>query len=585
MRTYYLALVDKTDSTFNATFARHDEIVRSFSVSQQEGDFAGLTVTIEKPSQALLDPARPQWVWLSMEEGSAITPMFFGRVVGIPADIQGDFVTIDFLAKPANFEAQKLSVAAGLRVAPFWDYAFIDPQMWEDADAALEARTDAWHIDRITNAVTVSSLIAGEDGTISIASSLIPADGFSLSYRDAPLRKVNLELRAMWTQRKLGSINITRDILAAFEAAGSPAGYVTSYTGAGLYDDWPMEGDQQGNVYTFGPQTIEVADGLSIKRKYKAVNVKYENAPSSGQTATKTGKVYFRRWAFTIDSAVNYDVSIDRTEDISFSVYADVQSVVNDYDDAQSETITLSSGSIGATVGVGSAEELPIGDVSRDAFFPTARGLLAIQYGFSHARALLVRRARSVEIKVTVPFSTAIVATCRKSATVYHPGLPGGSATGKIVAYQFGVDGDSGTESGEITIACLAGRGSSFPAAGGTPTYVDASYVGADYQEFDGGSVVADATDMRFTPPSAAGVVPANVGFQSVSVINGESAQKVVMKKSYIDISAAADAVNNVHTRVDLRMVPIDTSPREFRYVDTPVDLPIPKGIDLGEAA
>lgn len=587
MRTYYLALVDKTDTTFNATFARHDEIVRSFSISQQEGDFCGLTVTIERPGQTLLDPARPQWVWLSMEEGSALTPLFFGRVVGVPADIQGDFYTIEFLAKPADFEAQKLAVAAGLRVAPYFDYAFVDPQMWEDADTVLEARTDVWHIDRVTNDVSVSSIIAGEDGTVSITSDQIPVEGFSLSYSDAPLRKVNLELRAMWTQRKTGSIDITRDLLSAFQAAGSPAGYVTSYTGSGLYDDWPMEGDQIGDVYSFGPQTIEVADGLSIKRKFKKVSVKYERAPTSNNDTGSSGssKVAFRRWAFTISSSVNYDVGIDRTEDISFGVYADVQSVVNDADDAQSETITLSSGSIGTTVGTGSAAEVPIGDVSRDAYFPTSRGRASIEFGLSHARALLLRRARAVEIRVSVPIATAIAATCRKSATVYHPGLPGGVATGKIVSYQFGVDGDSGAESGEITLACFAGKASSFPAVTGSPTYAEATYVGSDYQEYSGALVVAGVTDMRYELPTAINVSPAVVGLSSVTVNNGETAQKAVMKKTYIDISAAADAVNNVHTEVDLRMVPVDTSPRDVRYSDTAVDLPVPKGVDLGEAA
>ena len=119
-RTWCLALVDKSQTAFQSAFARHDETVFSFSVSQAEGDFCGLSVVIEKPSQSLLDPARPQWVWLSVKEGTVIKPLFFGRVIGIPADLQSELVTIEFLAKPADFDERKRALAATMRIAPWW---------------------------------------------------------------------------------------------------------------------------------------------------------------------------------------------------------------------------------------------------------------------------------------------------------------------------------------------------------------------------------------------------------------------------------------------------------------------------------
>lgn len=583
---YYLALVDKTDTTFSDAFARQDENMRSFSVTHDEGDFCSLSVVIEKPSAALLDPSRDQWVWLSMGNGTGNTPLFFGRIVGLPANIQNEFVTVEFIAKPVDFGARKNVVAATLRVHPFWDYAFIDPQMWDDADATLEARTQVWHIDRVTHTVTASSIVAGEETALNITSDLIPADGFDLSYREAPLRKVNLEIRAMWTQQKKGSINLKPALLKAFENAGSPAGFVTSYTGAGLYNTWPMEDNEIGQVYKFGPQKIDVADGLAIKRKFKKVKVKFESAPSKGadQAVPKPGNVYFRRWAFTIESSMKYDVAIDRTEDISFDVYADVQSMINDIDDEQSEIITISSGNIGIEVGPPGDKELPIGNVSRDAYFPTPRGRKSIEYGLCHARALLMRRARAAEVTVRVPFTTAILASCRKSANVYHPDLPGGVANGKIISYQFGVDGDSGEETGLIKIACMVGRASSFSSISGTPVYAEADYVGSDYQVFVGARFVEGTTGMLYDPPHSDTIQPAIVGVQSVTVNNGETFQRDEMKKRYLDVAAACDFLNSIYTEVDLRMIPIDTSPRELKYDDSDVDLPIPKGIDLGEA-
>lgn len=587
MSRYYLAFVDAAQTVFTAEFAREDVHMQSFQCSQVEADFCSLSVVIENPGVALLDPSREQWAWLSMESGSDFTPLFFGRIVGVPADQEALFVTVQFIAKPVNFEAAKQAVAAGLRVAPFWDYAFIDPQMWEDADATLEARTDAWHIDRLTGEVTVSSLIQGEDGTLDITADLIPFDGFSLSFRDAPLRKVRLEMRAMWTQELRGSLDITADLLAAFKAAGSPTGFVTSYTGAGLHDDWPEDGDNIGNVYAFGPQDIRVADGGALKNKVKSVSVKYDSAPSSTEKLVQVRpmKADFRRWGFRISSLVNYDISIDRTEDISFAVYADVQNVVNDEEDEQSEVITLSSGTIGTSTGPDSAAEIPIGDVKRDQFFTLERGHAAVEFGLSHARAMLLRRARAAEIKVRVPFATAIQATCRKSATIHHPELPGGSATGKIVGYTFGVDGSTGVELGEITIACLVGRNTTLEAVTGTPTYAEADALGPDVQVFDGARILSSDINMTYDQPACDPLSPVRPSLLSVTVANGETAQEALLSRSFIDVAAAADALNAICTTVDLKMTPIDTSPRETRYHDSSVTLSIPKGIDLGEAA
>lgn len=582
--TFFLAMVDASDTAFTEEFARHDETMFSFSVSQQEGDFCGLSVVIKNPSESLLSEDRKQWCWLSVSDGVGYRPLFRGRIVGVPSDIQKDLVSVEFLAKPADFEAQKQSLAATLRVAPFFDYAFVDPQSWEDVEAVLEARTDAWHIDQTGTAVTVSSIIEGEDGTLLITADQIFEDGFSLSYNDAPLRKVNLEMRAMWTQQIAGSIDITPQLLAAFQAAGSPAGFVTSFTGQGLYDDWPMEGANLGNVYEFGPQVIKVADGKALGKQSKTVKVKYDRAPSTKDdtSALRKMKVKFRRWGFYVQSFVNFAASIDRTEDIRFTVYADVQDMVNGTEDEQSETISLSSGALGALVGVGSGAEIPIGDPARDQFWPTVRGLQAIEYGLTHARALLLRRARAAEITVTVPMATAMDASCRKSATVFHPDLPGGSATGKIVGYSFGVDGSSGEESGQIVIACLVGKDSSLEAVDGLPTYASADALGPDVQEFTGRVAYQSGIDMAYALPSWMGASPAVVGVQSIVVTGGETEQSTALDQRFIDIDAACDELNDHFTEVDIHMTPLDTSPRDLRYNDSAVNLSIPAGINLG---
>jgi hypothetical protein len=595
---FYFALVDQADSEFSLTFAREDEHLASFRVSHAEGEFAALSILIERPSASLLDPSRKQWAWLSEQRGSDVVPLFFGYVVGIPADLQGAFVTVEFQAKPANYDAQKRALAATLKVAPFWDYAMIDPQMWDDPDAVLEARTDLWHIDRVTHEVTISSIIEGEDGFLVVAASDVEADALRLSYGDAPLRKVSLEMRAMWTQVLAGSLDVTQSILDAFEAAGSPAGFCTSYTGSAVYDTWPSDGDSIGGVWRCGPQTINVADGKSLQKKYKTVSVSYDSAPEEEEGAVGglrqipvagnflsvvpgPMQIDFRRWGFTINSVVFYDAEISRTEDIRFNVFADVQNIVNVEDDETSEIITISSGNVGVRVGPGSDTELPIGSLSADRFFPTDRGLEAIEFGLAHARALLMRRARAGQISLPVPYEVAAEASCRLSATVTHPGLPGGSATGKIIAYEFGVDGASGERRGAITLACMVGRASSLSADAGTPTYADADYIGPDYQEFAGRTRIAVEGSVEYQLPAGGDTAAVDLSVQSCTVTNGEAAQTALLGGRFLDIAAACDALNAQATVVTLVMSDTDTAPREARYDDSEVFLAIPQGIDL----
>jgi hypothetical protein len=162
--------------------------------------------------------------------------------------------------------------------------------------------------------------------------------------------------------------------------------------------------------------------------------------------------------------------------------------------------------------------------------------------------------------------------------------LPDGTAVGKITAYEFGVDGDSGAEGGFITIACFAGKDSTLVETEGMPTYAAASYVGPDYQVYENRTVLAPSLNMVFSPPASDPIDPATVGLTSVTVSGGETEQAAVLSSRYIDIAAAVDALNEVATTVDLIMTPLDTSPRETVYYNSEVRLSVPLGIDLGVA-
>ena len=131
-----------------------------------EGEFANLTVEIRNPRIGLLSPGRKRWAWLSWNNGSEVIPLFFGRLVGVPGNLQQEIVTLQFTARPADYDARKQSLAETLKVAPYYDPVWIAADKRDDPDVVLEARSQIWHIDRVSHAVTVSDLLVGEDGLL-----------------------------------------------------------------------------------------------------------------------------------------------------------------------------------------------------------------------------------------------------------------------------------------------------------------------------------------------------------------------------------------------------------------------------------
>jgi hypothetical protein len=148
---------------------------------------------------------------------------------------------------------------------------------------------------------------------------------------------------------------------------------------------------------------------------------------------------------------------------------------------------------------------IPIGgtpdDVRASNFFPTARGLQSLQFLISKVRARLRLRARAVELGWTAPFRCGIPLSCRKSATLVDPRLPGGAATGKIVKYVIRANGDGELRT-EIMIGAPVGQSGSPTPLAGTPTYVAEGYVEAGYQVYEGQmDILPDAEDITYTLP------------------------------------------------------------------------------------
>ena len=513
--TFHFAWAGPAETTFGVEHQVEDEEVFAFTLEHTEGDFATLAIDIRNPRRQFLAEGADLWMWLS-EDG---TPLFFGRLVAVPEDLHAEIVRLNFVARPTGYDTAKRALADTLRVRPYWDPVWILEERMEDPDTVLEARTQLWHIDRVTHAVTVSDIISGEDGTLAIADH--DYSSLSVRYGAPPVRSVKVDAEVSWDQIAEGSIDITNELLAAFAAAGSPAGVVSSYTGQGLEADWPEPGADLRGGWRVGEVTLTRADGVWKTARYKDARITAPTARvlPAGLRVDLTGAgaltgarraseafltppvtARFYAWEFRPRFTLDYAVSRQRFERVSFDLSGDVQRVFTDA--GEDEEIILSLGSRKVSETIDGA--VPLGDLRRSSYLNTDRGRQSLDYLIALARSRLLARARAVEIECTVPFATGIGLSCRMNATITDSRLPGGSAAGKVISYTLRASGD-GSRLCYVTIGCTIGNGATETATSGTPPYVEDGYVDDGYQQRTGQTYEAIAGEVTYPDLSGVG--------------------------------------------------------------------------------
>ena len=116
------------DEEFGSQHQVEDEIVFAFDLDHQEGQIPTLSIDIKNPHIGLLAPGRAQWAWLSylQAETGTVFALFYGRLVALPTNLLGEVVTLQFLARPNDYLAQKQAIAETLAVEPYYDPIWID---------------------------------------------------------------------------------------------------------------------------------------------------------------------------------------------------------------------------------------------------------------------------------------------------------------------------------------------------------------------------------------------------------------------------------------------------------------------------
>jgi hypothetical protein len=490
---HFFAWCDEAD-VFGPDLAREDEDIFAIALGNAEGNFGSLSVDIINRRIGYLGPGLHQWCWYSWFDGTSIVPLFHGRLLALPDNTQGETVRLMFVAKPSDYLEQKAALAATLRELPWHDPVFQEQQAVDD-DAVLETRVGHWHIDPVSLEVSLSNDMPGEDDEII---EVTADDHFysvaDLTYSATPKRRVKVKASGSYNQRvELAEVNLTPMLVKAFREAGSVFDYplIGSFTSDGLLGDWPKPGDSLGGGWSMSPASFAIPATYAGTPTY---SVRYTDKSDSTSVIGSDhrdnfGNILpgFMAHEFFI-GWINYDVTFSvapilvnfivmcdaarkRNEEITFTMNANVQSVMTDPGDTEEEEITLTTSLIDQPVDAGGV--LPIGDPRRNCYFVTDRGGLSVQFLMLLAAATLLRGSRVAQVKfrTTWEFMAGRIAT-NKSVHLVNPHLPGGQCLGKIISFQ--LTGGRGGNVCDVTIACSVGYSLALPtAAEGENTWAD----------------------------------------------------------------------------------------------------------------
>lgn len=580
-------LVD-TDPFDAAKHAVYSENIRSIKITQKEGSFAELEITLQNPGTGLLKAGGQEWCWLSYDAGGGnVVPMFNGRIVGIFADLQLETVQLNFTAQPNNYVAAKRDLAKGLTVLPYVDPVWLTTSAIAP-DTVLETRSLLWHIDRLTLDVTTSDILVGEDGTIDVTGHRY--DSVRVAIGQPPITRVHGKGTVSWTQQGSGTVDLTSKAYGLFAAAKSIYGgsvlgnkYIVSTLTDGLKSSWPTLNTSLGCGWTFGENTqIKDANyvvGYSTSTTIPSADVTYFDLNLA------KWKVSFPIYNYTIGLDLDWSASRKRTETVEFTMISDLQRMVSQPAGSDAETITVTADDIGEAIDLDNTP--PIGDLRNNSYFTTSRGVSSFENLLLMARAKIRARARAVDITFQVPLHYVLDISCRHNVHLVDRRLPGGEATGKVKEYSL-IQDQQGRPYAEIMIGCAIGRGGSVTAAVGTGAWVQSGVVGNGIQILVGGQTAVVSGELVYQaltdfPISDDGLnlfdLKASDVINSFDLTNGLKAQTTAVQSS-IDPLATFDGVP---TRLCLDLKPLDG---EFNTDYTPAvkPLPIPKTIDL-EAA
>lgn len=545
---FWLCWVDPGDRFFVQDYAQASEIVLEWEFDWKEGDFATLQITIKNPETPLLAPGRKRWAWFSFDQGpsTSATAIFFGQVVAVPGNIDGNIITYYMIARPYNATELKRQTADTLRELPWWDKIFIDKQRWTDDDLVLETRAAAWYWNPVTHGCSTSHYLVGEEGVIEFTAGEHDYEECNVTLGPPPIHTAEATAELNWTQQGTGVLDLTDYVTANWpNESASYSPYITSFTmnedswfkpGASLKDGWQVTFAEalprydltiksrtggQNFVIIWPPEQITVNSQFSeqysetppgsIDLGQFMTQHDYTSSidPSDGEVTSVTSNVGWTTMLVPLYHTkvvlqAGWEASRPFIETVKIVLKADMQPVITMPDESQVFKIQdLRTHNLSEELDPENYEGAPIGDSRRRSYLTQNRGLDSIRYIVLLLRNAIISNSRAARVQIR-PYDLNKWATVslRHNALVHAAKIPSGQALGKVV--QKRASYTNSILSMNIFIECCLGRGGTVEEVAGTPEWAEEDYVAQseDYQQYIGRTLfVSDESDVTVEQP------------------------------------------------------------------------------------
>lgn len=349
----YFAWVDPTDSTFNSSFERSDEHVFTLKREHREGQIPSLDIEIRNPRVGLLHTGRKVWAWVSWRNPSGtVIPLFFGRLVGVPTNMFAEFVTLQFVAKAVDYVKQKQTTAETMKIRPYWDPVFLDPQKRDDPDSILEGWAKLWHVDPVTLKVTASSILVGEDGNeVFTGHGDAIYDSVSVKLNQPPLVAVQVDASVSWDQTAIGTLDMGTYTVATYSGDGLIKEWPKPLTNLGA--GWSVQYSRASDILNTGfavtgSTTMSWKNNESTHHEGDTMSANlsatFPSQDGIRVTLTSLGRVsaleapqnislsetymFALKWQVGTSLTLRYDAKRQRTDRLIFMLTADVQQII-----------------------------------------------------------------------------------------------------------------------------------------------------------------------------------------------------------------------------------------------------------------
>ena len=465
----YFALVSDGEVFDPAVHSRGDLTVFRLSISQAEGEFARAELTVWNTRA----PLPGERIFVS-EDGVLL---FNGEITSVPRGAVGAKISIEAIARPSDADARLDALAESLKTPPHWDPLFADPENRNDIGEILTGHGKVLAWDRISGEVSAVGPLSGASNL-----TLTPLrDTLSIDIDGKVPAAVRFELRAEWTQLGRQSFDLSRDLRD-----------LATMTPDGLIDGWPRPGQRIGDGF-------EVSDARGAERlgepERETIEIQRDVATDELDPVFLDAGTYPDRAEIVPLEAklkMEYRYEVSRVETASVSLAAGVQDVLRsgeeEVEEIQLQDLAGETDAAPWRAGVEYAAgdlivdgaevfEAREGHVSgrrRDpdkwsligessylssrrvaSFFRTPRGEQAVAHAVERAKARLRYASRAVLLSFDTAMPDPASVSADLAATVQHPGIVGGQATGRVVSYELRWGG--GTRDASWEVACAAG--------------------------------------------------------------------------------------------------------------------------------